>query len=438
MARATIGVADLDAVVPALPSAVDVHVSVGGDDLLAGRLYSHTGRGTESATFTYDPRYLADRRGYALEPALPLVGGPQQTDVGLAMFRSFGDTTPDRWGRRLLERAERLRAERHRSPSRRLTEFAFLLGVRDDLRQGALRFRDSASGVFVADDVSGVPAVTELPRLLALADRVERDQVQWEELRMLLRAGSSLGGARPKAHVTAPDGRIAIAKFPSANSDTWNVMAWEKTVLDLAAQAGVCVPASTLLTVAGRQVLVVDRFDRAEGLRVGYVSALTMLEARDGDVGVYVDIGSAIEQCSLATTADLHELWRRMALSVLVSNTDDHLRNHGFLHTGGDAWALAPAFDLNPNPDPGPKFLATAIADPSDRRASVASLMRVAPLFRLSVEHAVVVLRDVVHATRQWRATAVRNGLSQRELNEMAPAFEHAEASVAREIAGVA
>ena len=421
-----------DAAQGRLPPSVDVYVGLEDEDLLAGRLYAHAGRGAESATFTYDPGYLADRRGFALEPALPLVAGAQQTEAGLPMFRSFGDTAPDRWGRRLIERTERLRAERHTSPARRLTEFSFLLGVRDDLRQGALRFRDRTTGLFVADTDEGVPALTELGHLLALADSVDRDEVQLEELRALLRAGSSLGGARPKAHVRAPDGRVAIAKLPSASSDTWNVMAWEKTALDLAALAGIEVPVSALLTVAGRHVLVVDRFDRAGQRRVGYVSAMTMLEARDGDVGTYLDIGSVIEQLSPAATADLQQLWRRAAFGVLISNTDDHLRNHGFLHAVGASWTLAPAFDLNPNPQPGPKEMATAIADQGDPRASVDALMRVAAMFRLPAGQALAALRDLVQATRQWRQIAARNGLRERELQQMAPAFEHPEAADAR------
>ena len=337
------------------PGAVDVVVHLDGVDILAGRLHSHLTRAVESATFTYDDGWLSDRRGYPLEPALPLVSGPQHTAPGHAMFRAFADSAPDRWGRRMLERSERLRSERAGSPARRLTEATFLLGVRDDLRQGAVRFREPATNGYLADVTSDVPTVTDLPHLLDLATRVERDDANWEDLRIMLRAGSSLGGARPKAHVVAPDGKVAIAKFPSANTDTWNVMAWEKTALDLAHDAGITVPTSTLLTVAGHHVLVVDRFDRvSDNLRVGYISALTMLEASDGAVASYLDIGAAIEQHSPAATTDLRQLWRRVAFGILISNTDDHLRNHGFLHAGGASWTLSPAFDLNPNPQPGP------------------------------------------------------------------------------------
>lgn len=428
-----------DLTVGEAPDTVDVVVHVDDEDVLAGRLYCHTARGTESATFGYDPAWLADSRGYALEPALPLVGGPQHTAAGQGMFRSFGDTAPDRWGRRMIERAERWRAERAGQPTRRLTEAAFLLGVRDDLRQGALRFRDPVTGAYLAGEEAGVPAVTDLPHLLDLAGRIEQDEAQWDELQAMLRVGSSLGGARPKAHVIAPDGQVAIAKFPSANSDTWNVMAWEKTALDLAALAGISVPSSTLLTVAGRQVLIVDRFDRGGSLdaRIGYVSALTLLEARDGETASYLDIGAVIEQVSPAATEDLRQLWRRAAFGILISNTDDHLRNHGFLHAGGGAWSLSPAFDLNPNPDPGPKNLATAIADPADPRARLDLLLAVAAYFRLSDEQANAVLRELVTATAQWRDVAARNGLGKKDLHLMQPAFEHDQVAAARDTAGL-
>ncbi len=183
----------------------------------------------------------------------------------------------------------------------------------------------------------------------------------------MLRVGSSLGGAPPKAHVVAPNGSTAIAKFPSANTDTWNVMAWEKTALDLARSAGIAVPNSTLLPVAGRQILVVERFDRAgsKDARIGYASTRTLLEARDGATASYLDIREVVEEISPAATDDLRQLWRRVAFNILISNTDDHLRNHGFLHTEGQAWTLSPAFDMNPNPDPGPKHHATAVNRPT-------------------------------------------------------------------------
>lgn len=401
---------------------VQLYVASAGDDLHAGTLYSHRRRGTESATFTYAPGFLATPGAYAIDPELPLTAGAHQTRLGRALFGALTDCAPDRWGRTLLARREAALARAEGRTARLLGEIDYVLGVRDDLRQGALRLRVDG-GPFLADDDTGVPALTDLPALLDLAARAESDTADLPDLQRLVRAGSSLGGARPKAHVRDTDGRVAIAKFPSAASDTWNVMAWEKVALDLARHAGIEVPDSRLLTLAGRHVLVVDRFDRTgTGDRIGYTSAMTMLESSDGERRSYLEIAEVIERSSARTTEQLHELWRRIVFSVLISNTDDHLRNHGFLHERGDVWRLAPAFDLNPDPAPGPTYLSTAIDD-ADDTASLASALAVAEYFRLSATQAGTVLREVADAVSSWRAVAGRHQLTPSEIEAMEPAF---------------
>ena len=408
-----------------------VVVSMDGQDVPAGLLFSHRRGARESASFTYDTSFLARADAYALDPALPLTQGGLQTPAGLSMFRAFADAAPDRWGRNLIMRQERRRANAEGGTARSLGEIDFLLGVRDDLRQGALRFRDQETGTYLADEDSGVPHLTDLGRLLDAAEHLESDEETEEELRDLLRAGSSLGGARPKAHVIDNGGRIAIAKFPSSRFDEWDVTAWEGVSLDLARLAGINVPRSKLLLVADRSVLIVDRFDRHNQGRIGYVSAVTMLEARDGDTGSYLDIASAIEEVSPGATDDLHELWRRVAFTILISNTDDHLRNHGFLHGSGSTWTLSPAFDLNPNPSPGQKHLATAI-DEADTKASIRTLMSVAPYFRLDEEGSLEVLRQVLDATSRWKEVATQRNIAKPEFERMSLAFEHEETEAAR------
>lgn len=415
---------------------IEVVVALGGDEVVAGRLFSHRRRGHESASFVYDDAYLTRADAYAFDPALPLAQGTQQTPLGVVLFRAFADTAPDRWGRNLILRAEKRRAASEQATARSLGEIDFLLGVRDDLRQGAIRFRDPNTDSFLASADAGIPELTDLPRLLDLAERVEADADTEAELRELLRAGSSLGGARPKVHVIDEQARVAIAKFPSARHDTWNVMAWEKVALDLAREAGIRVPDSQLHRIAGRSVLIVDRFDRAGDVRIGYVSAMTMVEASDGGIGSYIDIAAVIEETSPAAGADLRELWRRIAFGVLISNTDDHLRNHGFLHAGGNTWTLSPAFDLNPNPAPGPKELSTAI-DLHDTAASVTTLMSVAGFFRLTEADASTVLREVVSATRRWRDVAIGHGLPAASISDMESAFEHDQTDVALALVGL-
>ena len=410
---------------------VQVFVAVGERNVRAGRLYPHRRGGVESASFVYADTYLADPASYALDPALPLVAGTLQTPVGRQLFGAFTDSSPDRWGRRLIARSERARAEATGTAPRAMSEVDLLLGVRDDLRQGALRFRLDDEPDFRALEDMGAPVLTDLPALLDIASRVESDHAGYDELRLLLRAGSSLGGARPKAHVVNAAGHVAIAKFPSASSDSWDVMAWEEVALDLARAAGVTVESSQLIRLGDRHVLIADRFDRRGTLRIGYASAMTMLEAGPGDQRSYLEIAGVIEERSPAATKDLQQLWRRVAFSVLISNTDDHLRNHGFLHDRGDSWTLSPAFDLNPNPDPGPKHLSTAI-DFTDTRASVDTLMSVAGYFRLDADAALVVLADVINAVAAWRDVAKSHGLMSREIELMKPAFEQPEANRAR------
>lgn len=414
--------------------AVDVYVVVGERELLAGRLWSHRRRGGESASFAYDNAYLAHPDAYALEPALPLVAGQQQSAGERAIFAAFSDCAPDRWGRRLITRDEEHRAKRDGTAERSFGEIDYLLGVRDDLRQGALRFRDPASGSYLAEERRGIPHLLELGVLLSAADRLERDTATEAELQLLLHGGSSLGGARPKAHVLDQDGRIAIAKFPSPSTDDWDVMRWESVALQLARRAGIRVPGFHLHLVADTPVLIVDRFDRIGEQRIGYASAMTMLEATDGEHVSYVDIAAVIEAESLHAREDLHELWRRIVFSVLIRNTDDHLRNHGFLRESTAGWALSPAFDLNPDPRPGPKLLSTAITYNS-REARIDLALEVAGLFRLTDEQqAATILREVIDATSGWRRAAGDAGLNASEIDRMARAFEHDEAARAREV----
>jgi serine/threonine-protein kinase HipA len=415
--------------------AVDVIVQIAGEDVLAGRLWSHRRPGSESATFSYASGFLERPDAYELDPLLPLFEGQQQTPENRAIFGAFGDGAPDRWGRRLIHRSERQRARRDEGAERSFGEIDYLLGVRDDLRQGALRFRDPETGTCLADEHSGVPDLLDLPELLGAAERMDRDEADQPTLEKLLRGGSSLGGARPKAHVLDQAGRIAIAKFPSPAGDEWDVMRWEAVALKLAAGAGIRVPDWTLHPIGERPVLILDRFDRVGERRIGYVSAMTMLEAGDGDQGSYLDIADVIERHAPSASDDLRQLWRRIAFSILIGNTDDHLRNHGFLRTSTAGWSLSPAFDLNPDPAPAPKHLSTLI-DYDTAAARIDVLMGVAEYFRLGDDDARAILHEVASSTGEWRTAARTLGLDRAEVDLMEAAFEHEQAIVAREMTG--
>lgn len=306
----------------------------------------------------------------------------------------------------------------------------FLTMVDDETRLGALRFRDLDDGPWLTSDGPKVPPLVELPRLLAATTRILDDRESDDDLRLLLAPGTSLGGARPKASVRDGGGKLAIAKFPRKDDD-WPVTRWEATALALAAAAGIAVPAARLESVARRPVLVTRRFDRRDGRRVPYMSALTALAADEREPHSYLDLAGVVRQQSPAARRDLGQLWRRLVFNVLVSNTDDHLRNHGFLRDG-TGWTLAPAFDLNPMPtDVRPREHALAL-DEADTAASLDTVLRVAPQFGLTATEARTIAREVAAAVRRWRTVAAAHGLTPAQIERMESAFEHDDLRAAR------
>lgn len=407
-----------------LYDALEVHVEIAGETVFAGRAQFHRNRGNlTSTTFQYEPAYLAHTKAYQLDPALQLVAGTQQTQ---GLPGAFSDSAPDRWGRNLVKKRERTLA---RQESRRPRDFDyadFLAGVSDVTRQGALRYRaDANPGSAFLDPDHDVPQLLSLPELLYAADTAARnsdDGSGYEAVKTLLAAGTgSLGGARPKAAVLDTDGHQLIAKFPH-HEDDWDVMAWEATALDLAAAAGVVVPPHRLVRVEQRHVLLLNRFDRAEnGGRIGYTSVMTMLERRDGDHADYVDIADILAEVSAQAKADALQLFRRVAVSVGLNNTDDHLRNHGFLRVRG-GWMLSPAFDVNPNPDPDLRQTTIAGADsPADETEGLMDLARTC---RLSAAEARDELAHVADEISRWREIAAVNGVPQRQLARFEDSFE--------------
>lgn len=412
---------------------IEVHTTVDGTQRLVGHLYAQRRRNVETSTFAYADSWVGQSGAFALEPALPVVLGPLATPAGRALPGSLSDSAPDGWGRALIRRRERRRADTDGDAARSFGEVDLLLGVRDDLRQGALRFRHAEAHEFPAPADAGVPALLDLPRLLAASRRAERDLADDEDLSLLLRAGSSLGGARPKTHVRARDGKIGIARFPSARADGWNVMAWEWVALTLAARAGIRVSEATLESIDGRSVLILIRFDRSGTERIGYVSAMTMVEATDGDTRSYLEIADVIQRLSPSPDTDLRELFRRIAFSILIRNTDDHLRNHGFLHAGGDRWRLAPAFDLNPDPSPGVPHLSTAI-DFDETAARIDVLLDTRDEYRLTAADARTIVLEVAASTSGWARCAHDVGITADEIDLMRPTFESAEVATARRL----
>lgn len=403
-----------------------VYVDLDGVPHLMGRLWARVRKNRESATFEYDPDWLEHPARFSLEPALKLGPGPFHTPADTPMFGAIGDSAPDRWGRALMRRMERRRAEREGGAPRALQEIDFLLLVDDEARQGALRFAEHEGGPFLREKgVKRIPALFELPKLLAAAERVVEEKDTEEDLRLLFAPGSSLGGARPKASVREKEGHLAIAKFPRKD-DEINTVVWEFVALTLAKRAGIAVPAARIEMVPKKKpVLLLRRFDRDGAWRIPFLSAMSLLGSRDNETRSYLEIVDALRQHGAAPRADMEALWRRIVFFILISNSDDHLRNHGFLYAGPQGWRLSPAYDLNPVPtDIKPRILSTAITE-DDSTASFALAMEVAGYFELEDAKAREVAAQVGQAVSTWRGEAARHGLTKAEIDRMASAFEH-------------
>ncbi|HEY1580443.1 MAG TPA: HipA domain-containing protein [Terracidiphilus sp.] len=404
---------------------VFVYADLDGVAHLVGRLWARVRKNKEGATFEYDDTWLQNPHRFSLEPALKVGPGPFHTGADTPMFGAIGDSAPDRWGRALMRRMERRRAEHEKQTPRTLHEIDYLLLVDDEARAGALRFAETEGGPFLRpEEAKRIPPLVELPELLSAAEHVMEDTDTEEDLRLLFAPGSSLGGARPKASVREKDGNLAIAKFPRKD-DEIDAVLWEAVALRLAQNAGIPVPTARVETVADKPVLLLRRFDREGARRIPFLSAMSMLGAKDNETRSYLEIVDALRQHGAAPQADMEALWRRMVFNILISNTDDHLRNHGFLYAGSDGWRLSPAYDLNPVPvDVKPRILTTAINE-EDTTASLSTAIKAAGYFELDDAKARDIAAQVGKAVSKWREEAAGQGISKNEIDRMASAFEH-------------
>lgn len=397
-------------------------LSLGGPTLV-GRLYRGLVRGEEVLSFEYEPSWLKEADPFLLDPRLQLVSGRQHADA----TRPFGlltDSAPDRWGRLLIRR----RAALESKGAANLFESDYVLAVSDTCRMGALRFRSSMEGPFLAEDTDlSVPPMHSLRRLEEASrwfeetDSEDPGQAKW--LQMLIAPGTSLGGARPKCSLIDPDGQLWVAKFPS-KADEVDVGAWEGLVHGLAGNAGICVGPARIekFSKAGHTFLS-SRFDRVGSGRIHFASAMNLLGYQDGDgakTGAsYLDLVDLIERIGANPTEDLEELWRRIVFNVLIHNTDDHLRNHGFLLTP-QGWRLSPAYDLNPQPWQG----GLALNIDEDNNACDLDLVRsVGKYFRLSSRQQEVIIQGLTKAVGQWESKAISQGIPRAEIERMRIAF---------------
>lgn len=394
----------------------EVHIDWQGQTTLVGRLHA-ADRGP-SVSFEYAPEWLKRADAFAIDPTLlPLQPGAQHSPV---LFGVLQDCGPDRWGRLLIERAVRKQVL-DQKPYR---DIDYVLALDDHSRLGALRLRRDAASPFLAVSTGKLPPLIRLQALLRAADAIHANTDTAADLRFLLGAGSPLGGARPKSAVSLTDGRLALAKFPKPD-DTRDIAAGEILALTLAATAGIRVVDHRLVAVGNHSVAVITRFDRADGVRIPFLSGASLLGLSADDPGAYTRLADGIRQFGHDVSGDLRELWRRLVFSLLASNYDDHLRNHGFLMSAAGRWSLSPAYDLNPVPEIDRVRVSKTPISEDHEEPSIAAALAVATRFGLKAPAAKIVLREVFTAVSAWRGTGRKLRLKAATLDAYASAFEH-------------
>lgn len=397
------------------------------EPVLLGKLYVGVVKGGETYSFEYDRDWLIQNKlSVSLDPELqPFTG--RQFSTGKSVFGLFADTSPDRWGRILMNKRERLIAEKEGRKPRKLYDSDYLLGVYDETRMGGIRFKLDQNGPFLSDDrETAAPPWASLRTLEEASRNFENDDSGLTEkwLNQLIKPGSSLGGARPKATVVDTKGQLWIAKFPSKNDEN-DTGAWEKVVHDLARMCGLNVPESKLekFSKLGSTFLI-KRFDREGEKRIHFASAMTLLGKTDGasaaDGTSYLDIVGFIRSYGANPKSDLLELWKRIVFNMAITNTDDHLRNHAFI-LSEKGWILSPLYDVNPVPYGDELSL---LVDDEDNRISIDLAVRTASRFGVSQDCAEQIAHELLAIVKDnWESLAKQHGLSRGQIEDMRPAF---------------
>lgn len=404
-------------------------VAVGEQLTPVGTLhFDARGQGREVSTFRYRADWLVRENAFAISPWMPLSEAPYTTSKrptdgshARSLAGPVADSCPDAWGQRVLARDARTGGKRA------MTDLDYLVGVADATRMGALRYLDE-NGVPLRAEASGrpiAPAIFELAELQRSAVAFEWNSPLAEDWRRLIDAGTSLGGARPKCCVVNERRELLLAKFTSAHDTNRAIERAEVATLKLAASVGLNAPQAELLVVDhNTPVALIHRFDRVGSGRRHFVSGQTFLNAGGADEGTYTALAEAIRAHGADTAADLKELYNRIAFSILVRNTDDHLKNHGFLMTSGGKWRLSPVFDVNPQPDRHPQ-LKTAISDEA-ADASIETLLDHCVYFDMTTNEAretIAAMAETISTT--WKNLFERQGMSRSDLQYYFPAFEH-------------
>ena len=395
--------------------------------VLMGCLYVSVIKGGESYSFEYDRNWMKTTGlSLSLDPELmPYAGRQYPSDKNI--FGLFADASPDRWGRVLMNKRERILADKEGRKPNKLYDSDYLLGVYDETRMGGIRFKLDPNGPFLSDDQeTAAPPWATLRTLEEASRHFESDESGLAEkwLNQLIKPGSSLGGARPKATVIDTKDQLWIAKFPSKNDEN-DVGAWEMVAHDLAALCGLNVPEAKLEKFSSLgSTFLVKRFDRIRDRRIHFASAMTLLGKTDGASAVdgisYLDIAGIIRSCGAQPKKDLVELWKRIVFNMAITNTDDHLRNHAFiLESGG--WVLSPLYDVNPVPYGGELSLNV---DEEDNSINIRLAIQTAARFGIAETEAQNYAEEILEIVRDnWSKIAANYGLTRRQIEEMRPAF---------------
>lgn len=398
--------------------------------ILMGILRAIPSRGKEIFSFEYDQDWLSCNQAHTLDPSLQLYHGQQYAPQEQDNFSVFLDSSPDRWGRLLMKRRESQLAREEGRKERQLLESDYLLGVYDEHRMGALRFKVNPKGPFLDNNKAyASPPWASLRELEHASLELEKEDAETNPayskwLEMLIAPGGSLGGARPKASVIDEQKHLWIAKFPSANDD-YDIGAWEMIANKLAQRAQITITDVRLDKFNSRHhTFLSKRFDRINsGERIHFASAMTLLQRSDGDDASngasYLELAEFIIQKGAQPTEDLEQLWRRIVFFICISNVDDHLRNHGFI-LRPDGWILSPAFDINPVANGNGLKLNISETDNSQ---SLVLAKEVAEYFRVKPKRATKIIQEIAGVVKEWRSEASFLKLSKREQDHMARAF---------------
>ena len=391
-----------------------------------GILSAHQAKGKKAFSFEYDKEWIKSKPQMLLDPEIQWYDG-QQFSNKEQNFGIFLDSMPDTWGRTLMKRRAAQKAREEGKPVPTLYDIDFLLGVYDENRMGALRFKLSPEGPFLDNDhEAAAPPSYSIRELQHAADIIEsdadnKDVKKW--IAMLMAPGSALGGARPKANIRDETGHPMIAKFPSRN-DSIDKAAWEFLAYKLALKAGIEMTESKIQHIAGKhKTFFTKRFDRVGGERVHFASAMTMTNNNEDTIrdnsASYLDLAEFIQYSGANIKADLHQLWKRIIFNIAISNTDDHLRNHGFL-LSDNGWILSPAYDINPSIDKD--GLALNI-DQHDNALDLNLAKSVGQYFQLTNEQMDTIIGEVIASVRCWKKIATEIGISRAEQELMEGAF---------------